>query len=364
MNFDLSETQELFQSTTERFTQDVDVAARTKIRSTASGYDRSRWLELCELGLLAVAATEDQGGLGGSITDLSVIAETFGANNALDPWLENGLFPICLLSKAGKNDTLESLIDGSKIAAIAFAEPSTRYELAPQHTKASKLDDGSGYHINGEKHLVMGGALADVLLIVASYDDSFALFCLPSDSPGIATKNYRLADGSIGTMVTLTDVFASSETLTNLSFEQYQEVVTQVCMLCCSEMLGLSQRLLNDTLEYVKERKQFGVPIGSFQVIQHGLVDCYSQLEQMRSLLYRTLLLGQDSAEGWQANVMGAKSFISDAANLIAEKAVQYHGAMGTTDEVAIGHAMKRIILLSRLFGDSTVNLKEYMECA
>lgn len=364
MNFDLSETQELFRSTTERFTQKVDVGARTKIRSEENSYDKARWAELCELGLLAVAVTEDQGGLEGSRIDLSVIAETLGSNNAVDPWLENGLFPSLLLSKANKNDVLESIIDGSSMAAVAFAEPKARYELMPRFTTASKLEDGTGYSLNGEKHFIMGGALADFILITASLDDEFALFCLPADSAGINTRAYRLADGSIGTTITLTDVHAPSDALVNLNFEQYKSVVTEVCVLCCSEMLGLSQLLLNETLEYVKERKQFGVAIGSFQVIQHGLVDCYSELEQMRALLFRTLLIDDTSAESLYANVMGAKAFISDSANLIAEKSVQYYGAMGTTDEVAIGHAMKRIILLSRLFGDSTENLKEYMECA
>lgn len=359
MNFDLSETQELFRSTTERFTQKVDVALRTSIRSEANGYDRTRWVELCELGLLAVAATEDQGGLEGSQIDLSIIAETMGSNNAVDPWLENGLLPILLLSKAERTDLLEPLIEGTNIAAVAFAEPGTRYELAPATTKATKTD--SGYSLIGQKQFIMGGALADMLLVTASYNDSFALFYVPADSEGIETRTYRLADGSIASEINLNDVNVSDVTLVNLSFEQYQSVVTEVCMFCCSEMLGLSQLLLDETLAYVKDRKQFDVAIGSFQVIQHGLVDCYSELEQMRSLLYRTLLMDSDSSENWHANVMGAKSFISDSARFIAEQAVQYHGAMGTTDEVAIGHALKRIILLSRLFGDSADNLKEYM---
>ena len=137
MNFDLSETQELFRSTTERFTQKIDVAAREKIRSGNTHYDQARWSELCELGLLAVGATEDQGGLDGSLTDLSIIAETIGNNNALDPWLENGLFPISLLSKANDSDLLPLLLDGSKIAAVAFIEPGSRYDLTPRITQAT-----------------------------------------------------------------------------------------------------------------------------------------------------------------------------------------------------------------------------------
>lgn len=362
MNFDLSEAQELFQTTTERFTHNIDVAARTKIRSHPMGYDRARWTDLCELGLVAVAATQDQGGLEGSHIDLSVIAEAMGTNNALDPWLENGYFPAALLSKTDKNDILETLMDGSKMAAVAFAEPGARYELTPRHTQATKLEDGSGYQISGEKQFIMGGALADLLLITANYQDDFVVFCLPANSDDIETRNYRLADGSIGTAIKLKQVNVANDALINLSFEQFNDVVAEVCLLSCCEIVGLSQLLLNQTLDYVKDRKQFDVPIGSFQVIQHGLVDCYSELEQMRGLLLRALLMDSSNTKQWRANVMGTKSFISDGANLIAEKSVQYHGAMGITDEVAVGHAMKRIILLSRLFGDSTTNLKEYME--
>ena len=199
-------------------------------------------------------------------------------------------------------------------------------------------------------------------MITATVNDHFALLCVPAESPGIESRNYRLADGSMGTTVIFDDSQVSADAFLKLDFEQFKDAITEMCLLACAEMLGLSQRLMNETLDYVKERKQFDVPIGSFQVIQHGLVDCYSELEQMRGLMLRTLLIDQSTAEHWRAEVMGAKSFIADGANMIAEKAVQYHGAMGTTDEVSIGHAMKRIILLSRLFGDASANLNDFME--
>ncbi len=364
MNFDLSETQEMFRSTTERFTQNLDVTARTKLRALESGYERTRWTELCELGLLAVAAKESQGGLEGSITDLSVIAETLGNNNAPDPWLENGILPVSLLSKANHESILEELLNGSKIAALAFAEPNMRYELAPRHTVALPSQDGEGYQLSGEKYLVMGGALADYFLVTAVCQDEFSLFCLAADTPGIETFPYRLADGSIGTTLRFSSLHVPATAWVNLSAQQYLQSITEACLLCCSEMFGLSKLAFDETLQYVKERKQFDVPIGSFQSIQHGLVDCYSELEQIRATLLRILLLSDESPERWRAEVMGAKSFISDAANYIAERSVQYHGAMGITDEVVIGHALKRIIMLSRLFGDSSHNLKQYMECA
>lgn len=364
MNFDLSETQKLVHSTVERFTRDVDVVAREKIRSMANAYDSKRWNQLAELGLLAIAAKEEHGGLAGSLIDLSTIAESFGANNALDPWLENGALPIRLLCQADHSDTLESLLDGNKIAALAFAESGTRYNLFSCKTLANKSNDGQTVTLNGEKTFIMGGALADYLIITANHDSEFGVYCIASDSNGIQARRYQLADGSLGTLISMTDVEAPISSKLNITQEQFQETIAEICVLCCAEMLGLSQRLLNDTISYVNERKQFDVTIGSFQAIQHGLVDCFSELEQMRSILYRTLLLETDSIDEWHANVLGAKSFIAEGANLIARNAVQYHGAMGITDEVAIGHAMKRILMLSRMFGDASDNLKRYQEVA
>lgn len=359
MNFDLSESQRLFQSTTERFVSNVDVAARHAIRELDGGYDAQRWQELAGLGLLSIGASADFDGLDGSLTDLSVIAETFGLNNALDPWLENGALPIRLANRAADNNVLTALLDGSQLATLAFAEKQRRYDLFPDSTTVTAGDNG-GYELNGEKHFVLTASLANLLLVTALHNTEFGLFSVPTESPGVEVQHYRLADGSQAAAITFNQVQLDSKARLNLDYEQFQDVIAEINVLCCSEMLGLSQLLLNDTIGYVKEREQFGVTIGSFQTIQHGLVDCYSELEQMRSLLYRTLLLDNKSGTQWRADAMGAKAFIGERADFIARTAVQFHGAMGITDEVSVGHAMKRIMLLSRLFGDVANNLKHY----
>ena len=372
MNFDLSETQELFHSTVERFTRDVDVAAREKIRAASNAYDTRRWSELAELGLLAIAAKEEQGGLEGSLIDLSTIAEALGSNNALDPWLENGALPIRILSKANDTQILNSLLDGSKIAALASAEPNSRYNLMPSETLAIEADGGKGISLNGQKNFITGGALADYLLVTAKQDKSFGIYCVPANSKGISSRQYRLSDGSLATSISMTEVEVAADSKLGIDYQEFQELIAEACVLCSSEMLGLSQLLLNETISYVKEREQFGVSIGSFQSIQHGLVDCFSELELMRSMLYRTLLLEKNDnsvernngSADWCANVLGAKSFIAEGANLIARNAVQYHGAMGITDEVAIGHALKRILVLARMFGDACNNLNSYSAVA
>lgn len=362
MNFDLSEDQELFKATAERFVASVDVEARKQLRSHDGGYDRKRWSELADLGFLALSADEAQGGMGGSLTDLAVIAEALGQGNAVDPWLENGVLPARLLSRASASEMLEPFIEGNKIAALAFAEPKKRYSLTPTATVAKKT--GDGYVISGEKTFVLGGALADALLVTADVEGTTAVFLISCDNPNVHRRSYCVVDGSLASEVRLLDVEVSASARLDLDGDALTAIVAEMRLLAAAEMLGLAQRLFDDTVAYVKQREQFGVAIGTFQVIQHGLVDCYALVEQMRSLLLRTILAPRDDVETWQGQYAGAKAFIGDGATTIAKKAVQFHGGMGITDELAVGHAVKRIILLDRLFGDAASNLAEYAEAA
>ena len=362
MNFDLSEDQELFKATAERFVLPIDVEARQKIRMLEGGYDKSRWQELAELGFLALAADESHGGMGGSLTDLAVIAEAMGRGNAPDPWLESGVLPARILSRAGGSDALESVLDGNQIFALAFAEPHGRYNLAPQTTQAKKL--GDGFSVSGEKRFVLGGMLADQILVTADCDGDASIFIVSGDSQGLQRRGYRLSDGSQGAEIQLRNVEVPAAAKLSINREGFAEIVCEIRLLASAEMLGLAQMVFDETVDYVKQREQFGVPIGSFQVIQHGLVDCYSQLEQMRSMLWRTVLAPRDEAGLWQSKYAGAKAFIGENAHFIAKRSVQYHGGMGITDELTVGHALKRIILLDRLFGDTATNLSEYAEAA
>ena len=362
MNFDLSENQELFKSTAERFLQSVDVTERLKQRQSNFGYDKSRWRSLAELGLLAIAADEKYGGMSGSINDLATIAQTFGRQNAIDPWLENGALPTLIAGKSGAANILDALLDGSKIAAVAFAEPKGRYELAPKFTTAVRK--GDSYEISGAKEFVLGGKIADLLFVTAKTDEEFGIFAIPMDAERVIPRYYRIADGSQAAVIEFQSTSISAAAKLDLSFGDFENVIADISLLACAEMVGLSQLLFHDTIEFVKERKQFGVSIGSFQAIQHNLADCFAELEQIRSSLLRALLVPAENDNDKQAKIYGAKAFISSRAQHIAQRAVQYHGAMGITEEVAIGHALKRVLLLARLFGDKSTCLKAFTKAA
>lgn len=356
MNFDLSEEQEMFVTSVERFAAPVDVEARRRLRLSATGYDRARWQNLAELGLVALAAGEDAGGMGGSAVDLALVAEAIGKANAPDPWLEHGVLPVLLLEGGGAGEALEGVLAGETIATLAWTERGQRYSLKAKGMKAESA--GDGFVLTGEKTMVMGALIADLFIVTADWGGETACFLVPKDAPGLEVRAYRLADGSIAGEVKLTRTPASARLA--LDAAALDAIIAEIRLLAAAEMVGLGQRLLDETLAYVKEREQFGVAIGSFQALQHRLVDCYAREEQARSMLYRAALTDRADTAKWQRAAAGAKAFIGENVDAIAREAVQMHGGMGITDELAVGHALKRVLLLARLFGDVDTVLAEY----
>jgi alkylation response protein AidB-like acyl-CoA dehydrogenase len=361
MNFDLSEEQQMFVSSVERFAAPIDVEARRRLRLSPTGYDSARWQELAEMGLIALSVSEAAGGMGGSAVDLALVAEALGKANAPDPLIEHGILPALLLERGGAPaDVLEGVLSGASIATFAWAERNQRYSLV---AKGMKAENGvAGVSLTGEKTFVMGAVLADLFIVTAEIEGATQVFIVPRDAPGVELRAYRLTDGSIAGEVKMTRAVASQQLA--LDSAGLANVIADVRLYAAAEMVGLGQRLLDDTLAYVKEREQFGVAIGSFQALQHRLVDCYARIEQSRSMLYRAALSDRSDAAKWQRSAAGAMAFISENADAVAREAVQMHGGMGITDELTIGHAMKRVMVLARLFGDADTVLAEYARAA
>lgn len=355
MNFDLSEEQQMFVTSVERFAATVDVEARRRLRLSPNGYDRARWQQLAEMGLIALAAGEEAGGMGGSAVDLALVAEAIGKANAPDPLLEHGILPAMLLERGGAREALDGVICGETIATLAWTERGQRYSLKAKGVKAEQA--GDDFVLTGEKTMVMGALLADLFIVTADLGGETVCFLVPKGAPGLEVRAYRLADGSIAGEIKLTRAPASAKLI--LDAYGLAAIASELRLYAAAEMVGLGQRLLDDTLTYVKEREQFGVAIGSFQALQHRLVDCYAKEEQARSMLYRAALTDRADAK-WQRAAAGAKAYVSDNVDAIAREAVQMHGGMGITDELAIGHAMKRVMVLARLFGDVDTVLAEY----
>ena len=333
MNFDLDENQTLFKDTVERFCAPVDIATRTKMRRMAHGFDPARWNELAELGMIGLAATEADGGLGGSALDCAVVAQALGQGLAVEPWLECGFLPAKLLTGT---PYAADVVNGTAMATLAFAEAAGRYTLDARavSVRAGKL--------SGEKRFVLSAAAADFFIVTAHTDGDTQLYAVPRGAAGVDVRLYPVTDGSLAGVVTFRDVAVDAPFA---GMDRLLSAIDGARLMAAAEMVGVAQRLFADTLAYVKTREQFGKPIGSFQVIQHRMVDVYSKCESIQSALYRALLQPGVSAEG-------VKAFVAEEATWVGQQAVQLHGGMGMTDELGIGHALKRILLLSKLFGD------------
>ena len=354
MNFDLDETQNLFQATVERYAAREDVAGRLRTRALPGAFSHDRWKELAELGLIGIAAAEADGGLGRSLLDCAIVAQALGKAQSVQPWLECGYLPALLLAGTPHVDTI---ISGESVASFAFAEPGRRYSMDAKAVQAKSV--GQSFRLSGEKQFVLSGSIADVFIVSAHTGSATELFVIQRDMMGVDVKPYHIVDGSVAAVLTLHEVEVEG-CLPN-SAERLDQALTAARIMAAAEMCGLAQRLFDDTLAYVKSREQFGQPIGRFQVIQHRMVDAYAKVEQMQSALYRHLLGGRTETA---SEACGLKSFVAQSAIWVAHQAVQLHGGMGMTDELGIGHGLKRIILLSKLFGDPASDLATYAKVA
>ena len=354
MNFDLNETQTLFQATVERFGASADVPARHRARALPSGFNRDRWKEMAELGLIGIAAAESGGGLGGSLLDCAVVAQALGKAQSVEPWLECGFLPARLFSGTPH---VGDVIAGKRLAAFAFAEPGRRYAMDAQAVRAKP--SSQGHSLSGEKHFVLSGASADTYIVTAQNGDATDLFVIHREMKGVDVKPYPVVDGSVAVVLALHNVEAG-QALSGAP-DRLEHIIAAARVMAAAEMCGLAQRLFDDTLSYVKTREQFGQPLGRFQVIQHRMVDAYAKVEQMQSALYRHVLR---EGANTTADARGLKAFVAESALWVAQQAVQLHGGMGMTDELGIGHGLKRIILLSKLFGDPASDLTTYAKAA
>jgi alkylation response protein AidB-like acyl-CoA dehydrogenase len=336
VNFDLDENQSLFKATVERFCGKGGVAERHAARKLSGAIDRARWQELAELGLVGLAATEADGGLGGSLLDCAIVAQALGRGQAVEPWLECGFLPARLLAGS---EHVPLVVEGSKIAAFAFAEPGRRFQMDAVSVQAKNG------RLNGEKSFVLGGGAADLFIVTARHEGATTLFAVPRDAKGVDIKPYPVTDGGMAAVVTLRDVVAPIPLRVDLG-----AAIEDARLMAAAEMAGLGQRLFDDTLNYIKTREQFGQPIGRFQVIQHRMVDAYTKAEAAQSAVYRAVLQPT-------ASMAAVKGFVAEEMIWVAQQAVQLHGGMGMSDELGIGHGLKRILLLSKLFGDPASGL-------
>lgn len=351
MDFLLNEEQQMLRDMVERFAADRYPAAdRPTHRTPEAGHVAANWAMLAELGLLAMPFAAEAGGLDGSPAELMIVAEALGRGVVAEPVLAEVLMAGVLVERAGSVEQRErwlpGIIGGTAHLALAFAEPAARFAFDRADCRAA------GGRLTGTKTFVMAGTACDGFIVTASD----GLWLVEAEAAGLTKRSYRLIDGSPAIELTFENTPAQPMPG---GLDALRDHVDALRVPIAAELVGLMATLFDLTLDYIKVRKQFGNPIGRFQALQHRMADQYLALEQSRSLLYRAALArGPDAARARLA----AKSYISAAAVRLGEEAIQMHGGMGVTDELLVGHAHKRVLLLASLFGDSDTEALRYME--
>jgi len=363
LNFDLSEEQGLLRDLIEKFAGDrYDSVRRLAYVREPAGFDPGGWATLADMGVLAFPFGEELGGFGGGSVELITIMEAMGRAVAVEPLLPVVVLAGGLLERAGtdaqKSEWLPRLISGEISAALAHGERDARFNQE-RVTSRAMVNGGGGAVLDGVKQAVLGGAFADILLVSAlDADGNVALYLVHADAEGLRRRDYRLTDGSVASDISFTHVKA--EPMAG-GMADIAAIMGDGRLAVCGELVGLMAMMFDATLDYVKTREQFGQPIGHFQSIQHRMADNYARLELARSQLYRAAALDARDP-GREAAIAGAKSYISANAMLLGEDAVQLHGGIGTTEELMVGQAFKRTMLLTSLFGDSEWEQRRYIQ--
>lgn len=356
MNFDLSDEQAMLRDLVQRFGADrYDAAKRLAYLREPRGFADANWAMLAETGLLAFALPEEAGGFGGSPVDIITVMEALGRFVAVEPVLPALIMGAGLVAKAGtqaqKDALLPAIVGGEAIVVLALFEKQARFGLDQVRTRVT------GGRISGAKQMVLGGGHANAFIVAARADEGapLTLHLVEVGAPGVSIERYRLVDGSHAADVRFADTPA--EPMAGGEAE-LAGVMDQARLAISAELLGLMEMMFAATLDYLKTRQQFGQPLGSFQALQHRMADCYARLELSRSQLYRAAGAG---AEGREAATVGAKAYVAQSALHIGEEAVQLHGGIGTTEELLVGQAFKRVMALVTLLGDGDHDLDAYI---
>jgi len=374
MDIQLTEEQELLRGSLQRLLRDrYDFDARRKIVATDEGWSRKHWSAFAELGLCAAPFQESSGGLGGGPLATMIVMREFGRNLVVEPFLETVVLAGGLIENVGsqaQHDAfLPQIMAGESIWALAWAEGRSRYDLNNVATTARR--QGEVYVLNGTKATVIGAPWADKLIVSARTSgeprdrSGVSLFVVDRQSANLHLQSFKTIDGRRAAEITLMNVQVPASQL--LGTEGEGVAALEACRdraiaALCAEAVGAMSELNSVTLEYAKTRKQFGVALGTFQVLQHRMVDMFIALEEAISLTQHLNLSLVANEPNGSKLASGAKTKVGYAARFIAEQAIQLHGGMGMSDELSVGHYFKRIASINVQFGDPTYHLMRYAQ--
>lgn len=367
MNFDLTEDEEMLKALAERYVADrYEPDQRRVWQADMQGFSSDNWALLGELGLIAALFDPADGGLGVGPVGLATVFEALGRGLVVDPLIENvavaGSLFAAVAPDAIKTEWMESLVSGARRIALAHREHKARQNASWVETSVRK--NGGGVYLTGAKSLVPAGESVDAYLVsarvsgAAGADEGIGLYLVDANAPGLSVRSWRLVDGSVAVSLDLRDVPVPASQCLDGGLIEIEAAIERGALLQCAESLGIMQKLHADTCEYLRTRKQFGKALASFQALQHRMVAQYTKIEQARALLNLAMMAKEPSARS--RAIQGARAFIADAGVTLGHEMIQFHGGMGVTDELIIGHGHKRLLMLSRWPEDATAALDRY----
>ncbi|MFZ6874609.1 acyl-CoA dehydrogenase family protein [Undibacterium sp. Di27W] len=370
MDFNLTQEQTQFADALRRWVEkDYGFEQRKQIIESAEGISSKAWAGLAELGALALPVPEEQGGFDGSAIDMLVIMQELGRGIVIEPYFAT-VMGAEFLKKSDKHaDVLEQISAGEVKLANALGERQSRHDLFDIATTASK--SGDGFVLNGSKTVVLHGAQADKLIVSArssgAQRDTYgiSLFVVDANAEGVSHRDYRTIDGYRAADISFSNVQVGADTLLSAvdgGWELLDAVADYGVTLLCAESIGIMEAITAATLDYLKTRQQFGVPIGKFQVLQHRMAEMFMEMEQARSMAtLAAVKIASDNVEERRRTVSAAKARIGQAAKYIGQQAVQLHGGMGVTNELPVAHMFKRLTTIELTLGDTDHHLARFV---
>ncbi len=374
MDFNFTSEQDMLRDSIARLVREqYDFDTRRKIAKSEAGWRPSMWAQFAEMGLMGAPFSEEEGGFGGGPIEAMIIAEEFGKGLVIEPWLQTVVVAGGFLKHAGddaqKQDHIAAIVSGERIFTFAYSEPKSRFDLNDVSTTAKK--DGAGYVINGQKAVVLGAPFASHLVVTARTSsaqrdsDGVSVFIVPKSAKGVVTRDYPTVDGLRASEIHFENVAVGPEAVigeVDGGLPLVEKVADEAIAALCAEAHGCMKVLNSATLDYSKTRKQFGQPIGNFQVLQHRMADMFMAYEQAVSMTYMVTLKLDEPDRARKMAASAAKVQIGKAAKLISQEAVQIHGGMGMTDELNVGHFFKRLTMIETQFGNTDWHLRRYTE--
>src|SRR5476651_2466785 len=370
MDLSLSDEQKQLQEGVERFVRDkYAFENRKKIAASERGWLPENWAQFAELGWLAIPFSEEDGGIGFGAIGTMIVMEQFGKGLVLEPFLPTVVLGGGMIAAAGtaaqKEALLAPMIEGKKQFALAWLERQSRYNLADVSLKATK--EGNGWSLSGQKGVVYNAASADTIIVLARTAGSareekgLTLFLVDAKAKGITRRDYPTQDAQRASEITFDKVSVGADAVLG----NVDDAVDRAIVALCAEATGCMDAINAATLEYIKTRKQFGVAIGKFQVLQHRMVDCFTNAQEARSMtLMASLKIDDKDAIVRHKAASGAKVQIGKSGKFCGQSAVQMHGGMGVTDELSVSHYFKRLTMIDLMFGNQQHHLTRYSNLA